>query len=64
VPADYRTVEGVAVSTGVNVAEALSAFARDIATGSTEVPDFDSAVDLHRTLALLDDTARRTAVEV
>lgn len=52
-PSRYRSVTTPLNPSAVNVAEALSAFARDITTGTSTVPDFGAAVARHCSLALI-----------
>lgn len=49
-PSTYRAVTSPLTPSAVNVAEALTAFARDISSGTRTVPDFWAAVARHRTL--------------
>ncbi|WP_037144245.1 Gfo/Idh/MocA family protein [Rhodococcoides fascians] len=50
-PASYYHVALTDQPAAINVAEAFSAFAQDIATGTKSVPDFDDALARHRMLA-------------
>jgi predicted dehydrogenase len=54
VPTAYRRAVDPGVSTAVNVAEALSAFADELRSETRSVPDFDDAVVRHESLAIID----------
>lgn len=50
VPASYNSTADSGPPTALNVAEALNAFVSDIQNGTRTIPDFDHAVQRHRTL--------------